>query len=71
MTDWLRVLGLSLLSLLIALGLVATGWIVWSKHKLSKFRFTDEQLKAVQDSQRFKRPRWDTTSVEERKDQDR
>lgn len=58
MTDWLRVIGWTVLGVIVALGLLATGWIVWSKHKLSQFRFTDPQLKAIQESQRGKRPMW-------------
>lgn len=62
MTDWLRVIGAHLWLLLKGLiGVVVVlgiGWIAWSHWKLAQFRFTDAQQKAIQDSQRGRRPMW-------------
>lgn len=58
MTDWLRVIGYTVLGFVILIGLLGLGWIVESRRKLAKFRFTDAQKKAIQDSQRGRRPLW-------------
>lgn len=58
MTDWLRVIGYTVLGFVILIGLLGLGWIVESRRKLAKFRFTDAQRKVIQDSQRGRRPLW-------------
>lgn len=50
MTEWLRVAGYTVLGFVILIGLLGIGWIVESRRKLAKFRFTDAQKKAIQDS---------------------
>lgn len=50
MTDWLRVIGYTVLGVIVALGLLATGWIVWSKRKLNQYRFSPKQQAAIKAS---------------------
>lgn len=69
MTDWLRVIGYTVLGFVILIGSVGVGWIVESRRKLARYRFTDAQRKAIQDSQRGRRPLW--PPAESGKDTDR
>lgn len=70
MTDWLRVLGYYFFIGLIIIGAVGGIWEVWSRRALKKFRLTDQQIKAIQDSQRGKRPLWNEP-LELKRDKDR
>jgi hypothetical protein len=50
MTDWLRLVFYTVLGVIVALGVLATGWIVWSKRKLNQYRFSPKQHEAIKAS---------------------
>jgi predicted negative regulator of RcsB-dependent stress response len=58
MTDGLRLVAYTLLAALILLCLLVAGWVAWSRQQLHKFRMSDARMKAMKESQRNKRPRW-------------
>lgn len=55
MTDWLRVLGYSILGFVILIGV---GWESWILYHRRQFRVSERERQAIQDSQRGRRPLW-------------
>ncbi|HVQ15603.1 MAG TPA: hypothetical protein VMS40_18505 [Vicinamibacterales bacterium] len=56
MTDWLRVLGYTVLGFALLLGLSTLVWWRKTGHRLQDFR--DKTITHIQDSQRGRRPLW-------------